>query len=87
MTFGARIRSHRKAVGLSLSGLAERTGLSKPFLSKVERGLASPRLETLAAIADALGVESADLPSEGDGSRLTVTEWTVVHAVRRLVTN
>jgi transcriptional regulator with XRE-family HTH domain len=53
---GARIREHRKALGLGLRDLAEQTGLTASFLSLVERNRASPSLDSLIKIADALDV-------------------------------
>ncbi|WP_430512589.1 helix-turn-helix domain-containing protein [Pannonibacter phragmitetus] len=42
---------------MTLQQLADQAGISVGFLSQVERGKATPSLGTLAAIADALGVE------------------------------
>ena len=39
-TLGAFIRTQRKLANLSLRQLAERTSLSNPYLSQVERGAA-----------------------------------------------
>ena len=49
---GNRIRTRRHGRGLTLKELGGECGLSHPFLSQVERGLARPSLETLTAIAD-----------------------------------
>ena len=46
--------------------LSERAHISVSFLSMIERGERSPHLETLAAIAEALGVRIAELFSDGD---------------------
>jgi len=48
-------------VRISLSQLAERTGLTKAYLVRLENQGANPTLEALAAIADALEVTVADL--------------------------
>lgn len=53
---GAGLRKLRRARGLSLEDLASRTSLSIGFLSQIERGLSSPTLRVLAAVADALDV-------------------------------
>ena len=42
--------------GLTLADVAERTGLNVGYLSQVENDKASPSLETLAALAEALEV-------------------------------
>jgi transcriptional regulator with XRE-family HTH domain len=61
-TLGTRVHQYRKERGLSLAGLAESSGLSKSFLSDIERGETSrPSGETLYAIASALGVLMSDL--------------------------
>ena len=41
---GARVKALREASGLSLRDLAERSGVSAPMLSQVERGETSPTL-------------------------------------------
>lgn len=41
--------------------VAERSGLSQQMVSYVERGLRRPTLETVLRMADALGVDLADL--------------------------
>ena len=51
---GARVRALREAMGLSLRDLAERSGVSAPMLSQVERGETSPTLAVAAKIAAGL---------------------------------
>jgi transcriptional regulator with XRE-family HTH domain len=53
---GPQVRQLRTGRGLTLTQLSERTGLNVGYLSQVETDKASPSLETLAAIADALDV-------------------------------
>ncbi len=53
---GAELRSLRKAQGLTLQLLAERSGKSVSFISKIERGLARPSITALQDIAEALKV-------------------------------
>jgi transcriptional regulator with XRE-family HTH domain len=53
---GDKIRAMRQRLKRTLEEIAMAAGISKPFLSQVERGLASPSLTSLAGIADALGV-------------------------------
>jgi transcriptional regulator with XRE-family HTH domain len=52
---GPRIRARRHELGLTLKQVALMAGLSHPFLSQVERGLARPSVTTLQRLADALG--------------------------------
>lgn len=58
---GGRLRELRQARGMSMRGLAQRSGLSVGFLSQVERGLSSIALSSLHKVADALDVTMADL--------------------------
>ena len=53
--FGRVVRRARDARGLSQEALADLAGVSRSFLSEVERGSASPSLETMQKLADALG--------------------------------
>ena len=48
---GRRVRALREARGLSLRDLAQRSGVSAPMLSQVERGETSPTLATAQRIA------------------------------------
>lgn len=55
---GAFIRSQRVAGKVSLRQLAERAGVSNPYLSQIERGLRKPSAEVLAQIAKGLRVSA-----------------------------
>lgn len=57
---GASIRQLRTAQGLTLADVAARANISQAMLSRLETGAVSPSLETVAALAAALG---ADLPA------------------------
>lgn len=61
---GARLRAARTAQGLSLGRLAETTGLSKGFLSRVERDETSPSVSTLVQICQVLSVPVGALFAE-----------------------
>lgn len=64
-TVGERMRSCRRYRGVSLQVLADRTGLSKSFLSMVENGQRRlDRRQHIAAVADALQVSVADLTGQ-----------------------
>lgn len=58
---GAAIRTNRKNLEFSQEKLAERAGLSTVFISRVERGVESPSVDSLVKIAKALGVSTRDL--------------------------
>jgi transcriptional regulator with XRE-family HTH domain len=56
---GGQIRRRRRDRSLTLTQVAEATGLNVGYLSQVENDKASPSLETLAALAAALDVPVA----------------------------
>ena len=66
---GPRVRALREAMDLSLRDLAERSGVSAPMLSQVERGETSPTLAVAARIAAGLELSLSQLLrlDEGDG--------------------
>ena len=51
---GGFIRTQREAAQVSVRQLAERAGVSNPYLSQIERGLRKPSAEVLSQIAKAL---------------------------------
>lgn len=58
---GAKVRSRRKQLGLTLNDLSDRTGVSVSMLSMLERGIASASIGTLVAVASALSMHLYDL--------------------------
>ena len=58
---GARVRALRDSMGFSLRDLAERTGVSAPMLSQVERGETSPTLAVAGRIASGLDLTLSQL--------------------------
>jgi transcriptional regulator with XRE-family HTH domain len=58
---GDFIRSKRKLANLSLRQLAERTKLSNPYLSQIERGLHQPSVRVIRVLSDALNVSAESL--------------------------
>jgi len=79
LAFGPRVRALREGMDLSLRDLAERSGVSAPMLSQVERGETSPTLSVARRIATGLDLSLSQLLrlDEGDGV-------TVVRAAERL---
>ena len=51
----------RKAKGLSLRALQSATGIDDSNLSRIERGVLMPQVDTLIRIASALGVKTIHL--------------------------
>jgi DNA-binding response OmpR family regulator len=60
-SLGASIRERRKALGLTLAQMAQRTSLSLGYLSQIELGKNSASIETLYRISLGLGMKMADL--------------------------
>lgn len=68
-TLGERIRARRQRKHWKLKDLAEKTGLSVPYLSDLERNESTnPTLETLGAISDALDCDVAELLGADSGA-------------------
>ena len=55
---GSFIRDLRQTAKISLRQLADRAGVSNPYLSQIERGLRKPSAEVLQQIASALRVST-----------------------------
>lgn len=58
---GSRLRILRETRALSLAELARAAGLTKGYLSKVEREMATPSTATLLVLCDALGISLGEL--------------------------
>lgn len=88
MTFdiGGFIRAQRQHAQVSLRQLAERSGVSNPYLSQIERGLRKPSADVLNQIAKALRVSAEVLyvragmlePGEPSGVRDAVVADTQI---------
>ena len=61
-----KLRRFRKEKGLTLQEVADRCGLTKGYLSKIERAASYPPFPTLENLAKALGVELGRFFSEED---------------------
>lgn len=72
MRIGAQVRALRMAAGISAGELAQRSGISRSMLSRIEHGLVSPSVEKLDGLAGGLNVPIArffgDQPSRTDFS-------------------
>jgi transcriptional regulator with XRE-family HTH domain len=63
---GEALKAWRMGQRLTQEQLAERSGLSYKFIGEIERGRANPTVDTLARLADALGIGVAELFAGGD---------------------
>ena len=61
---GEAIKSRRQGKGLTLDGLAGRSGVSRAMLSEIERGVKNPTIRVVCQIADIAAIP-----------RSTVREW------------
>ena len=59
-----RLKLLRKKLGTSLEVLAEKSGMTKSYLSKIERGLNTPSIAAALKLAKALNVKVEELFSE-----------------------
>lgn len=66
---GAAVRRRRRALELTLAVVAERSGLSVPFLSQVENERARPSMRSLEKVADALCTTTVELLAVADPAR------------------
>ena len=66
---GRLVHAHRTTQGLSATELAERSGLSRTILARIERGEGNPSIGTMWRIARALRVPLGDLLVEAPAAR------------------
>ena len=59
--FGDVVREHRLAAGLSQEALAERCGVDRKSISRMETGAFSPRLDSVFNVAEALDIPVSEL--------------------------
>src|SRR3954449_817910 len=69
---GPRVRALRDAMDLSLRDLAERSGVSAPMLSQVERGETSPTLQVASRIAAGLELRLSQLLRLDESGTVTI---------------
>ena len=74
MKIGVRIRALRKARGITLTEMAEKTELSTGYLSKLENDQTSPTLVHLQKLCTAMDITLNDIlsPEEPSGGNLPV---------------
>ncbi|MBW1944561.1 MAG: helix-turn-helix transcriptional regulator [Deltaproteobacteria bacterium] len=66
LDLGARIRRERQKRQLTLEAFSKKTGLSKSFLSQVERGLTEPSITSLKKISKQFGYSVVNLFQNGN---------------------
>lgn len=80
---GRRVRALREARGLSLRDLAQRSGVSAPMLSQVERGETSPTLSVAQKIAAGLELSLSQLLRLDEGRHVVLVRRGERRRVRR----
>jgi len=78
---GARIKAARTQRNLSLGDLAGAAQVSRSLISQIERGIATPSIETLRRLASAIGVPvfSLFLEAQDNTSIVRAADRRVVH--------
>lgn len=74
MDIGSKIKALRILNGLTQEELADRSELSKGFISQLERDLTSPSIATLADILQCLGVTVAEFFADDDDEQVVFGE-------------
>ncbi|WP_156254185.1 helix-turn-helix domain-containing protein [Pseudactinotalea terrae] len=77
---GSAIKSARRRLDLSIAELAHSAGVSLGLVSQLERGMGNPSLQTIAKLADALGLTVSQLLEES-GSDFEVVRAGAHHAL------
>lgn len=80
VAIGSRIRAARQDQRLTIEQVADATGLTKGFLSRVERDLTSPSVASLVTLCQVLSISIGDLFSapevhlsrKGEGPRISL---------------
>lgn len=66
---GKRIRENRLKQRISLNEMADRTGFTKGYLSKVEKSEKAPPVSTLITLANAMDITLSDIFGEAENKR------------------
>ena len=71
---GNKIKDLRNRNGLTQQELADRTELTKGFISQLERGLVSPSVVTLLDLIECLGVTASEFFKEAEEEHIVYSE-------------
>jgi transcriptional regulator with XRE-family HTH domain len=66
-SIAATLHAARRARDLSVSALAERSGVSRAMIGKIERGEAQPTAALLGRLSGALGMTLSELVARAEG--------------------
>lgn len=90
IAIGQRLRAARQSRHLTINHVAELTGFTKGFLSRVERDQTSPSVATLVSLCAVLDVQIGDLFAQTDAQFVALKDAPHInlgarHAVERLL--
>ena len=74
MEIGKKIKELRMQKGLTQEELADRSELSKGFISQLERDLTSPSIQTLMDILQCLGTDLKEFFNEEEDTQIVFSE-------------
>lgn len=72
MNIGYKLRNLRRIKNLTQEELAERTDLSKGYISQIESQHASPSMETFLNILEVLGTSASDFFQESPSEKSVI---------------
>jgi len=78
---GDRLRARRLELGFTLAEVANRAGLSLPYVSNLERGRGNPTIDALTSLAHALDLALGDLLGESVDAEI---DFGLAHAPKSL---
>jgi len=74
LIYAAKIRAARGLLNWSQGELAERAGVSKQSITRIERGIMDPRFSTMTALNEAIRSAGVEMTDDVNGTvRLTVS--------------
>ena len=85
MDIGSKVKRLRQANGLTLEELANRSELTKGFLSQLERDLTSPSVATLEDILEALGTNLQEFFSEKEAEQLVFNKMIFLKIFKMII--
>jgi transcriptional regulator with XRE-family HTH domain len=91
LAIGAKLRATRTAQGLTMANISEATGLTKGFISRIERDETSPSVATLVTICEVLSLPLGSLFESPENEVITLKDAPLINmggskAVEKLLT-
>lgn len=71
---GQKIKDHRNRLGLTQQELADRSELTKGYISQLERGQVTPSVVTLLDLIECLGTSASEFFKENEEERVVFSE-------------